>query len=252
MKRNVMKAVGGVVLALFFLVCLFVPPGVAAPKAADNGDLKRLVANLHWLGHDAFRIDADGLVIYIDPFLLKTGVPKADLILITHEHMDHNNPGDVAKIKKDDTIIVTAARGAEKLSGDIQIIKPGEDMTVRGIPIRAVPAYNTNKFRSPGVPFHPRELGYVGYLITVGGVTIYHTGDSDFIPEMKGLKPDVALLPVSGKYVMTAEEAVAAAAAINPRLAVPMHVGGPVGSMSAAEDFRVRATVPVMVLPLEK
>jgi len=95
-------------------------------------------------------------------------------------------------------------------------------------------------------------LGYVGYLITVGGVTIYHTGDSDFIPEMKGLKPDVALLPVSGKYVMTAEEAVAAAAAINPRLAVPMHVGGPVGSISAAEDFRVRATVPVMVLPLEK
>ena len=252
MKSNAIKAVVVLATVLLFLVSIYVPPGGAAPKAADNGDLKRLVANLHWLGHDAFRIDADGLVIYIDPFMLKPGLPKADLILITHEHMDHNNPGDVAKIMKEGTIIITVARGAEKLSGDIRIIKPGEDMTVRGIPIHSVPAYNTNKFRSPGVPFHPRELGYVGYLITVGGVTIYHTGDSDFIPEMKGLKPDVALLPVSGKYVMTAEEAVAAAAAINPRLAVPMHVGGPVGSISAAEDFRVRATVPVMVLPLEK
>ena len=252
MKSNAIKAVVVLATVLLFLVSIYVPPGGAAPKAADNGDLKRLVANLHWLGHDAFRIDAGGLVIYIDPFMLKPGLPKADLILITHEHMDHNNPGDVAKIMKEGTIIITVARGAEKLSGDVRIIKPGEEMTVRGIHVRAVPAYNTNKFRSPGVRFHPRELGYVGYLITVGGVTIYHTGDSDFIPEMKGLKPDVALLPVSGKYVMTAEEAVAAAAAINPRLAVPMHVGGPVGSISAAEDFRVRATVPVMVLPLEQ
>lgn len=252
MKSNAIKAVVVLATVLLFLVSIYVPPGGAAPKAADNGDLKRLVANLHWLGHDAFRIDAGGLVIYIDPFMLKPGLPKADLILITHEHMDHNNPGDVAKIMKEGTIIITVARGAEKLSGDVRIIKPGEEMTVRGIPIRAVPAYNTNKFRSPGVPFHPRELGYVGYLITVGGVTIYHAGDSDFIPEMKGIKPDVALLPVSGTYVMSAAEAVAAAAAISPRVAVPMHVGGPVGSVSAAEDFRSRATVPVLVLPLEK
>jgi len=252
MKSNAIKAVVVLATVLLFLVSIYVPPGGAAPKAADNGDLKRLVANLHWLGHDAFRIDADGLVIYIDPFMLKPGLPKADLILITHEHMDHNNPGDVAKIMKEGTIIITVARGAEKLSGDVRITKPGEEMTVRGIHVRAVPAYNTNKFRSPGVPFHPRELGYVGYLITVGGVTIYHAGDSDFIPEMKGLKPDVALLPVSGTYVMSAAEAVAAAAAISPRVAVPMHVGGPVGSVSAAEDFRSRATVPVLVLPLEK
>ena len=252
MQYQAIKAVGGVALVMFILFCFFVPPVVAAPKAADNGDLKRLVANIHWLGHDTFRIDTDGLVIYLDPFLLKTGGPKADLILITHEHMDHNSPGDVAKVMKEGTIIITVARGAEKLSGDVRIIKPGEEMTVRGIHVRAVPAYNTNKFRSPGVPFHPRELGYVGYLITVRGITIYHAGDSDFIPEMKGLKPDVALLPVSGKYVMTAAEAVAAAAAISPRVAVPMHVGGPVGSMSAAEDFRSQATVPVLVLPLEK
>jgi len=252
MRGKAIKAMGVLMLVLFLLGHISLRTGAAAEKAAVPAELKRLVANLHWLGHDAFRIDADGLVVYLDPFLLQAGGPKADLILITHEHMDHNNPGDVVKIKKADTIIVTVAKGAEKLSGDIRIIKPGEEMTVRGIRVRAVPAYNTNKFRSPGVPFHPREAGYVGYLITVKGVTIYHAGDTDFITEMKGLEPDVALLPVSGKYVMTAAEAVEAAAAIKPRVAVPMHVGGPVGDLKAAEEFRVRATVPVIILPLEK
>lgn len=81
-------------------------------------------------------------------------------------------------------------------------------------------------FRSPGGPFHPKDAGHAGYLITVKGVTIYHAGDTDFIPEMKGLKPDVALLLASGTYVMTAEGAAEAAAAIQPKVAIPMHGGG--------------------------
>lgn len=92
----------------------------------------------------------------------------------------------------------------------------------------------------------------MGYIITVKGIQIYHTGDSDFIPEMKGLTPDVALLPVSGLYVMTAEEAAEAAAAINPKVAIPMHVGEGVGSLADAERFKAKATVPVIVLPIEK
>jgi L-ascorbate metabolism protein UlaG (beta-lactamase superfamily) len=220
-------------------------------KGITEAEAKKLTSNLHWLGHDSFRIDSDGVVIYLDPFMIKDG-PKADLILITHDHMDHNNPPDVAKIRKPDTVIVTVAKGAEKLSGDIKLIKPGEKMTVKGIHIKAIHAYNINKFLSPGVPFHPKDAGYVGYILTVKGLRIYDAGDTDFIPEMKGLEPDIALLPVSGIYVMTAEEAVEAAAAIKAKLTIPMHVAGPVGNISAAERFRKMATVPVMVLPIEK
>ena len=150
-----------------------------------------MTANIHWLGHDSFRIDGEGLVIYLDPYKLKEG-PKADLILITHDHQDHASPADVAKIQKPDTVIVTIAKAAEKLTGEIKTVKPGDELTVKGVKIKAVPAYNVNKFRSPGVPFHPKEAGHVGYVLTVKGVRIYHTGDSDFIPEMKGLAPDVA------------------------------------------------------------
>jgi L-ascorbate metabolism protein UlaG (beta-lactamase superfamily) len=102
------------------------------------------------------------------------------------------------------------------------------------------------------VPFHPKDAGHVGYLITVKGVTIYHPGDTDFIPEMKGLKPDVALLPVSGTYVMTAEEAAEAATAIQPKVAIPMHVGEGIGSLADAERFKEKAAVSVIVLPIEK
>lgn len=124
--------------------------------------------------------------------------------------------------------------------------------TVQNVRIRTVPAYNINKFRSPGVHFHPKAAGHVGYVITVNGVKIYHSGDADFIPEMKGLRPDVALLPVSGIYVMTAEEAVEAAAAIQPKVAVPMHVGEGIGALSDAQRFKEKASVPVIILPIEK
>jgi len=213
--------------------------------------MKKLTANIHWLGHDSFRIDGDGVTVYVDPYRLKEG-PKADVILITHDHQDHASPADVAKIQKPDTVIVTTAAAAAKLSGLIQTVKPGEELTIKGIAIKTVPAYNLTKFRSPGVPFHPKEAGNVGYILTVNGTTIYHTGDSDFIPEMKGLAPDVALLPVSGTYVMTAEEAVEAAAAIRPKVAIPMHVGEGIGSLADAERFKKTASVPVIVLSIEK
>lgn len=219
--------------------------------AADAPALQPLVANIHWLGHDAFRIDGKGATIYIDPYRLKAG-PAADLILITHDHADHASPADVEKIKKPETVIVTTPAAASKLSGDIKTVKPGDELTVKGVFVRAVPAYNLNKFRSPGVPFHPKEAGHVGFVITVDGVRIYHAGDTDAIPEMAGLAPDVALLPVSGTYVMTVDEAVDAAKAIRPKVAVPMHVGEGIGTLDDAAGFKAKATVPVIVLPIEK
>jgi L-ascorbate metabolism protein UlaG (beta-lactamase superfamily) len=209
-----------------------------------------LTAGLHWLGHDGFRIEWQGITIYIDPYRLKGG-PPADLILITHDHFDHCSPDDIARIQKPETVFVTVASAATKLLGTVEIVQPGDERTLKGVHIRAVPAYNTNKFRSPGNPFHPREKGYVGFVLTLGDRRIYHTGDSDHIPEMAEIETEVALLPVSGIYVMTAEEAAEAARVIQPKLAIPMHVGADIGELSAAETFKALAGVPVVILPLE-
>jgi len=105
-----------------------------------------------------------------------------------------------------------------------------------------------NKFREPGKPFHPKEDGKIGFILSVKGVRIYHAGDTDPIPEMKNFKTDIALLPVSGTYVMTPEEAGEAARMIKPKLAIPMHYGTIVGSENDAERFKQLATCPVQIL----
>jgi L-ascorbate metabolism protein UlaG (beta-lactamase superfamily) len=122
---------------------------------------------------------------------------------------------------------------------------------VKGIPIEATAAYNINKFRSPGVPFHPKESRHVGFVITLDGVRVYHAGDTDCIPEMNEVRADIALLPVSGTYVMTAEEAVEAVKILGPALAIPMHVGRGIGSLEDATRFKELSPVPVRVLPME-
>ncbi len=206
-----------------------------------------MIENIHWLGHDTFRIENDK-TIYIDPIKLKGRPLKADLILITHDHFDHCSPDDVAKVAKDDTVIVTIAAAAQKLKGDVRVVKPGESLVVQGIPIETVPAYNVSKFRSPGVPFHPKESGHVGFIITVGGQRIYHAGDTDVIPEMDDIETDVALLPVGGTYTMTADEAAEAANRIKPKLAIPMHWGAIVGSAEDAQRFGDLCQMEVVIL----
>ncbi len=185
---------------------------------------------VHWLGHDTFRIDGPP-VVYVDPFEIRAGAPPADLILITHEHFDHCSPKDIAKIRTPRTQLVGPAAVQKALGGDITVVAPGDRVTVAGVAVRAVPAYNVNK------KFHPKSAGMVGYVFTVAGVTYYHAGDTDEIPEMAGLAPDVALLPVSGTYVMTAEEAARAARAIQPKVAIPMHYGSIVGGVADAKRF---------------
>jgi L-ascorbate metabolism protein UlaG (beta-lactamase superfamily) len=218
--------------------------GASKEKASMEG-VKMMLKKIHWLGHDCFRIDAEN-VIYFDPLELKQGSAPADIILITHEHFDHCSPKDVAKIQKKGTVVVTTAGCAKKLSGETKIIKPGDTITVKGVKIEAVPAYNIDK------KFHPKDAGWVGYVITVEGTRIYHAGDTDFIPEMKTIKTDIAFLPVSGTYVMTADEAVKAAEAIKPQVAIPMHYGSIVGSDKDAATFKQKCSVPVEILKSEK
>ena len=206
-----------------------------------------MLENIHWLGHDSFRIDGK-TTIYLDPWNLRAGAPKADLILITHDHHDHCSPDDVAKISKEGTVVVTIAAAARQLKGDVHAVKAGDSLTVGDISIEVVPAYNVNKH------FHPQSAGHVGFIFTVADKRIYHAGDTDVIPEMDSIQADIALLPVSGKYVMTADEAVQAAQKINPRVAIPMHYGaGVAGSIKDAKRFRdlLQGKVKVVILPQE-
>ncbi len=204
-----------------------------------------VVKNIHWLGHDTFKITGDK-VIYTDPFKIKKA-DRADIILITHEHRDHCSPDDIAKLQGPNTVIVAPADCASKLKGTIKIVKPGDTVDVAGIRIEVVPAYNTNK------QFHTKERGWVGYIFTVSGERIYLAGDTDYIPEMASFRVDIALLPVSGTYVMTADEAVQAALDIKPRLAIPMHYGSIVGTVDDARRFaeKLKGKIVVEILPEE-
>jgi len=198
-------------------------------------DAIELVKRLHWLGHDTFRLDGP-VVIYFDPWQLQGKPARADLILVSHEHHDHCSPDDVARLRTPDTVVLAGGSAADKLTG-ARAVKPGDKLNVKGIEIEAVRAYNVNKFRSPGVPFHPRASNHVGYVVTVDGVRLYFAGDTDQIPEMADVECDVALLPVSGKFTMTAEEAVQAAQLLKPDVVVPMHYGAGIGSGDDGQRF---------------
>lgn len=206
-----------------------------------------MIENIKWLGHDTFKITGEK-VIYTDPFQIKKS-DKADIILVTHEHYDHFSPEDIKKLLSPDTVVVLTADCSGKIKAKEIIVKPGDKINVQGIEIEAVPSYNTNK------KFHPKEKGWVGYIFKVSGKRIYLAGDTDYIPEMKTFKDiDVALLPVSGTYVMTAEEAVQAALDIKPKIAIPMHYGSIVGSEKDALDFaeKLKGKIDVVILKPER
>lgn len=211
--------------------------------------IEKMLSNLDWLGHDCFRLRAAGQVVYFDPFQLSGALPPADLILITHEHFDHCSPDDIKKIRQDATVIITEPLSAAKLSGtpNVKAMQPGQKITRGPFTIETVRAYNTNK------KFHPRANNWLGFIVTVDGVRIYHAGDTDYIPEMADYDADIALLPVSGTYVMTADEAAQAAIDINPKVAVPMHFGAIVGEQSDAQRFAGKLAGKITVhLPQKK
>lgn len=182
---------------------------------------------IKWLGNSGFKIKADK-IIYIDPFQIQE-TEKADIILITHPHYDHCSIADISKIAKDGSIIVCHAACQSSITKlnqkiNMQLMQVGDEINVSGIKIRAFPAYNKEK------QFHPNAEGWLGYLISINGLVIYHAGDTDFIPEMekltgfakKGSKL-IALLPVDSKFAMNPEEAAKAAKIIKPFIAIPMH-----------------------------
>lgn len=198
---------------------------------------------IEWLGHAGFRI-TDELVIYIDPYEV-VGQPTADVILVTHSHFDHCSREDLEALAGDDTVVVCT--GDCMVPGEVVSAAPGDRLEARGLPIEVVPAYNINK------PYHLKESGFAGYIITVDGQRIYHAGDTDLIPEMSEIECNIALLPVSGTYVMTAKEAAEAASIISTKRAVPMHYGaGVIGSEKDAHEFKRLADVPVEIMEMKE
>ena len=211
-----------------------------------------LLDAVEWLGHSGFRVKAGRLTVYIDPYRVPEGAAPADLILITHGHYDHFSPSDIQRLSHKDTWLVAPAVVAEQVTGRVLSIAPGEVVEPdfgHGLAIRAVAAYNTSKRNAEGKVFHSRDAGYVGYDLNIRGERVYHAGDTDVIPEMdEVVGVDVALLPVSGTYVMTAEEAAEAARRIQPRVAVPMHWGQHIGTEDDARRFAELTPVPVEIM----
>jgi len=208
----------------------------------ETMDLESFVKEkITWLGHASFRIDGSTSTVYIDPWKLQSAVP-ADVICITHSHYDHLSEADVARIRKPTTVIIGPADCKAGFGDAFKTIAPGGNLAVGDITVEAVPAYNTDK------EFHPKAKKWVGYVVTVDGVRIYHTGDTDMIPEMASVKADVALIPVGGTYTMTVHQAAEAVKKISPKVAVPMHCGDIVGTLDDREAFRKASNVPVVVL----
>ncbi len=198
---------------------------------------------LKWLGHAGFLMK-NSKVIYIDPYNIPENSEKADYILITHSHYDHCSMEDLNKIVRNGTKIIMPADCQSKIlkfeeSVQMQIFEEGHELNLGEIKITSFPAYNIDKH------FHPREAGGLGYLIHFKDVFIYHAGDTDIIPEMQRLtgykqqeKEFVALLPIGGRFTMSAEEAAEAAEIIKPSLTIPMHYGSIIGDEKDAEEFK--------------
>lgn len=215
-------------------------------------------ATITALGHAGFLVsfEPQPLVLVFDPYEAKTE-QQADVIFISHAHYDHCDPNSIRRLMKNTTVIVAPRHCQNELS-DIEASKVWvEDNDFSDLPsqlkVKVIPAYNTNKFRTPTEQFHPKSLGGVGYLVSYNEkMTLFHAGDTDFTPEMNDLakKIDVAFLPISGTYVMTLQEAIEASKILQPKLAVPMHYGKLLGSVAEAFRFQnlLQGIVPVAVL----
>jgi len=199
-------------------------------------------------GHAGFIVKAGDKVLAFDPFKIKdSDIEKVDFIFITHSHHDHCSPQDIEKLVKPTTIIVAPPDCQSKISnlkfGKLIPVEPNQAFKTAGIIIETIPAYNKDK------NFHRIESDWVGFVVSAGGKTIYHAGDTDATPEMLSLEDiDIAFVPVGGTYTMNAEEAAKAVNTFKPKIAIPMHYGGIVGSKDDAERFKKLVTEAKVII----
>ena len=195
-----------------------------------------MLENIEVLYHSSIRINKEK-TIYIDPFKIDRNYNDADIIFITHDHYDHYSEEDIDKVINENTVIVIPEELLTKVlkkginKNAIITVKPNQKYMVQGIKFETVPAYNTNK------TFHPKENGWVGYVIEINEIKYYIAGDTDITEENKKVKCDVAFVPVGGTYTMDFKEAAQLVNQIQPKVAVPIHYGSVVGTKQDAEEF---------------
>ena len=217
------------VVSLVVANLLAVPLFAQANREFETDSINTAVGDLEitFIGHASLMFSFDDKIIYVDPVSREADyreMPKADLILITHEHKDHYDPQAISQLRKDKTFLV-ANRVVAKDIKDAVVMKNGDVKTIEGLRIEAVPAYNLVNMRSKGVPYHPKGNGN-GYVITFGDKRVYVAGDTEDIPEMKKLeKIDIAFLPMNLPYTMSPEMVAKAAESFMPEILYPYHYG---------------------------
>jgi L-ascorbate metabolism protein UlaG (beta-lactamase superfamily) len=215
-------------LLIFAFTMMLAIPAIAQENFEEDtfktsaGDLK-----ITFIGHGSLMFTFRGKIIQIDPFSRVadyTQFPKADMIFLTHEHIDHLDPKALAAVRTEKTVIVLTETCARQIQGGI-VMENGDVKTIEGLKIEAVPAYNIVHKRPDGQPNHPKGIGN-GYVITFGDKRVYVAGDTENIPEMKELRNiDIAFLPMNFPFTMTPEMAADAAKALKPRILYPYHLG---------------------------
>jgi L-ascorbate metabolism protein UlaG (beta-lactamase superfamily) len=215
------------VFLTLIIIAMTVPVYTQAPPASDNITTSAGVVEMHFIGHGSLMFKTGSSIIYIDPVRSSgnyADYPKADIILVTHEHGDHLDVSLISELQKQGTIVFCNDISAAKVSGAIAL-KAGDRKDVKNIIIEAVPAYNIVNERGPGQPFHPKGAG-IGFILTIGEKRFYIAGDTENTPEMKALRNiDVAFLPMNLPYTMTPAMVADAAQAFKPKILYPYHFG---------------------------
>jgi L-ascorbate metabolism protein UlaG (beta-lactamase superfamily) len=213
--------IGGILIAVLAF------PAVAQKFETDSFETSAGNLKISFLGHGSLMFVIGEKTIYLDPvseYADFSKFPKADLILLTHEHRDHLDAKALVPLRTDKTVIVGTEACAKEVQG-VAIMRNGDKQTLLGFSIEAVPAYNLLNMRSPGQPFHPKGNGN-GYVIVFGNKRVYVAGDTENIPEMKQLKDiDIAFLPMNLPYTMTPEMVADAAKSLRPKVLYPYHYG---------------------------
>jgi len=216
-------------LVLTLCLCLLLPAASLAQYKKPVDTIKTDAGDvaITFLGHASLMLVIGGKVIHVDPWSAQgdyTSLPKADLVLVTHEHRDHLDTGAIEVIAKPGTVIVSSLKASAPLKG-AHVLKNGESGEFAGIRVEAVPAYNRVHMRSGSEPYHPRGAGN-GYVLHFGSTRLYIAGDTEDIPEMAALKGvDVAFLPVNLPYTMDLDMLVHAAQLLEPKVLYPYHTG---------------------------